>query len=323
MIASGDLQILLTGSRYARFLNCVPSGLQLPAFIATATGLKPAMDLWIAAPRLEAFRGLAAALGLVYAVDAVFDRTDGQLDAIAPDRFTTTRASWRPVASRDGELHIFVSRTAADRDRARASGWYPLVVNGRLLEKHPADHARFGEALGYPPCCVGFFTERNNWLSDNTPYAAAAASAAPGAWQANGLTRHTPAGLVAHLPCSYRCPATIADAERLWTCLRDVSVAYAEAIRELAIGYFLIVSEHQLYRLRDAQVSGEVVRYRAADAVNGASADTRLHRLLQRGDSCRLDGPCVLVERAGRGVGGYLARGDHHGPECPVMLEFS
>lgn len=328
MITPAALQSMLADTPYGALLNVDPQGLQLPNFIAVAHGQKPAMDTWVRVEHLASFRSAMDALGLVHAVDTLIDRADRGLARVAQERLGSTRAALRRSPAPGVEAHVFVAADPAALDRARASGWYPLLVDGTFIEKPLFDHDRFGVALGYPPCCRAFFLERNDWRRDNSWCAAAlraakgSAGLAEGSWQANGLLRHTAAGLVAHIPCSPACERTTEQAAHLYSAIQALSGSYATSMREELTGVFLVLSEAMVYRLEGAILEDGSCRYAGVTVINPTVPAGPLFELLKAGDRCSLEEGFILVEHDDRPAGAFQARGDQHAPECPVLIDY-
>ncbi|GII75781.1 hypothetical protein Sru01_07630 [Sphaerisporangium rufum] len=319
----------LRHSRYRDFVAATGGG-QLPALIAVAQGLKPAMDVWIPPAGWPAFLRAADRLGLVHHVDACFDRHSPQLAQVPPDQLTTTRAGFSPELRPGTEAHVFLARDRAALDRVVGAGWYPLVIGGKVVNKHRADHDKFGDALGYPPCCQEFFRHRNNWHDDNTYYAALLATKGePSAW-CNPFLRHTMYGLVPYMPCSYACPATTAFAGRLRDAVAGELPEYLAAMERALRKPLLCVSELRMYWFHDESVTrddaGEgvvTIAYRGVESLYPIEEDDPLCRLLASGDRLELDGEVIRVYAGDAYVGGHQARGDRHGPECPFVLTFA
>jgi hypothetical protein len=281
------------------------------------------MDIWVPPENLPGLRGLCASLGVVMHVDAYFDRDSEQLARVDPESFTTTRAAFAAVPGPGVQAHVFVAGTDAALREAVGSGWYPLVVRGRVVPKHQLDHDTFGAALGYPLCCRRFFRERNNWRVDNTYYAALGNTRGPARALSNPFLRHTVHGLVPHMPCSYDCAATTEYARAVRHALGRETPALAVAVDQALSGHVLALSERRIYRLLSGRHTADGVTYDAVEHLYAASSpDDELHRLLMAGDRCRVDGPIVRVFRGSLPIGAYEARGDRHGPECPFLIHF-
>ncbi|MFE4369425.1 HEXXH motif-containing putative peptide modification protein [Streptomyces sp. NPDC056835] len=317
----------LRASRYWDLAEATRGGAQLPTLIAVANGLKPAMDLWVPRDGWPALRALTETLGLVHHVDACFDRLSPQIAQVPPDRLTTTRAAFVPDLRQGAEAHVFLARDQAALDRVVGSGWYPLIVDGKVVDKHRADHDTFGEALGYPACCQDFFRQRNNWNDDNTYYAALCNTQGRPNPLCNPHLRHTLYGLVPYMPCSYSCSATMKFADRLHEVIRIELPSYAKAIERAIAKPLLCVSELRMYGFEGETVhqnDGTVtITYSGAKSLYPIEDTDPLWDLLRAGDRCTVDGNIIHVGRADAYIAGYEARGDHHGPECPFVISFS
>jgi hypothetical protein len=297
-------------------------GVQLPSFIATVEGLKPAMDLWISASRLDEFTRIAKSFGLRFYIDALFDRHDEiTLGRFPSDSFNTTRAVMARVATERCEAHIFVARNDAALSEVVSSGWYPLVVGALLVSKPYPDHRWFGRALGYPECCRRFFLERNDWRNDNTYFAAYARTEGQPLALCNTLTRHTALYLAPHIPCSFSCLATEAYSAQLATIIRNEARRYADAIIERLREPMLCLSETRIF-LFDGRIDADcAIVYRNVAPISPTTQADAVFELLKRGDRVVLENCVVRVMRRGRDVGAYFARSDIYGPEVPFVVE--
>lgn len=317
-----QLSQLLNDSPFEAFLQVSSTGAQLPSFIAVVMGLKPAMDLWVRRRAWEAFRHLMSRFGLHYHVDSFFDlHAEKILRKLPPDSFTTTRAVFSREFTDQTEAHVFIAQTQASLTEAVAAGWYPLVVDGLVVEKHLADHEKFGVALGYPACCREFFRRRNNWHYDNTLYAAYLNTTVVPEPLSNGLLRHTAFGFTPHLPCSFACAASMSYAASLRELIEEESPGYAVEIDRQLASPTLCLSELHIYRFEGVMPSRDRVHYQLVEPVNPTSQSDPLYQMLARGDACIVDGNIVRVERKGSQIDAYAARSDKHGPEFPFVIQ--
>ncbi|MFC6080060.1 aKG-HExxH-type peptide beta-hydroxylase [Sphaerisporangium aureirubrum] len=316
----------LRGSRYGGFVEATLGGAQLPTLIAVANGLKPAMDAWIPLEGWQAFLRTVRTLGLRHHVDACFDRYSAQVAQVPPDQLTTTRAAFSPSLRPGTEAHVFLARDRDALDRVVGAGWYPLIVDGKVVNKHRADHDKFGDALGYPPCCQEFFRHRNNWNDDNTYYAALLATEGEPSALCNPFPRHTIYGLVPYMPCSYSCPVTMKFAGRLHDVIAAELPGYLTAMERALSKPLLCVSELKMYWFTGESVhrSGDTteIRYTAVESLYPIESTDPVHTLLSRGDRCTLDGDILHVHEGPTLIGTHRTRGDRHGPECPFVLTF-
>jgi hypothetical protein len=317
-----DITALLEDTPFAMFLKVFPTGAQLPSFIAVARRLKPAMDMWVSRGAWEAFEKLVSSFELQYHIDTFFDRYSEEiLKALPPNSFTTTRATLSRDFTDKAEAHVFIAKTQASLNAAVAAGWYPLVVDGIVVEKHLADHDKFGEALGYPACCREFFRQRNNWYYDNTYYAAYVNTSAPPQTLSNGLLRHTAFCLTPHLACSFACEASIAYGAILRDEINDEAPTYVAEIDRRLASPMLCLSELNIYRFAGTMPSTNRVNYELVEPIEPTNHSDSLYEMLARGDACIVDGNVVRVERRGSQIDAYAARADKHGPEFPFVIQ--
>ena len=242
------LATFLEQSPFRSYLRAFPTGLQLPMFMAMVHNLKPAMDVWVRRSAWSAFERLISDFKLCWHVDAYFDHDCEQLRTLRPDEFTTTRAALSQTFKDNTEAHVFLATNESALYDAVGAGWYPLVVQGRVINKHMADHHKFGNALGYPPCCQQFFREHNDWRRDNNFGAAYKNTLNGPKALSNGLLRLSAFGLVPHIPCSFACEATASYAARVHAHVAMESQSYANEIARRASSPFLCLSELRIYR---------------------------------------------------------------------------
>lgn len=312
----------LPNSTLKRFFTFAPTGDQLPSFLAVVYGLKPAMDLWITPENWNAFHVLVTELGLAYYVDTYFDPYSDQLQSIASDNFTTTRAALSRTFNTNTQAHVFLARTSEALYKAVNAGWYPLVIDGYVVNKHRLDHNTFGEALGYPLCCQEFFLKRNNWHDDNTFYAAYQNTAHLPDKFSNGFLRHTMFSLAAYIPCSMSCATTIAYAKKLHGMIAQEFPAYAQEIERHLASPILCLSELRVYRFTGEVFSPTGVEYSQVERIYTSTESDSVYDQLQQGNRCVLDGPIVYIYKGQHLIATHVARGDRHGPEMPFLVQW-
>ncbi len=318
-----ELSDVLRGSVFDEYLRYVPSGLQLTTFMATVWGIKPAMDVWVDEKKSDAFLDYCRRLGLYTAVQGYIDRHAFQQLDVPSDRFTTTRAVWYSSPYPHTEAHIFLSTSPTHLQHTVACGWYPVVIDGYLIEKHYVDHSFFGSALGYPACCQQFFQQRNNWHNDNTYYAIWEQSTFHGDWQMNSFLRHTPYTLMAHMACSVQCQATRQLVQNLWRTLVVELPQYAHVLQKKLQQSILCLSEVRLYTFGVTERIAQGLCYDDVQPVNPTSEDDTIVLALRRGNKCLVERNIVRVFDENTQIFAYMAHNDRYGPECPFIVHFS
>jgi hypothetical protein len=317
-----QLSVAVGSSPFSSFLEYIPSGAQLTAFMSLVWGVKPAMDVWVPAEQSASFCDYAASLGVCTFVQGYLDRTAFRKLSVPEDRFTTTHAVWHATPRPGTEAHIFLAK---HRDALRAviaAGWYPVIIDGYFVEKHYADHRGFGVALGYPDCCVQFFIERNNWHDDNTYYASAVRTKFTAAWYMNSFLRHTPYTLLSHMPCSAECVQTRESVVEIWQRLYAELPTYADLVRTSLSMPILCLNENRIFQF-SADVSGyQSVDYQSVTPLSPTSPSDPLYRLLRGGDRCVVDRNIVRIFREGTQQVAVPTYTDQYGPECPFIMRF-
>lgn len=318
---TASLSKYLVNSHFSKYLEIFPDGGQLPSFIATVKGLKSATDLWVQKPKWKYFCELAQYFGLYYYVDAYFDRDLGKLNSLPQELFTTTKAVFSKEFS--DQAHVFIAKSQDALTNAIASGWYPLVVGQRVIEKHLPDHYTFGKALGYPQCCLDFFQERNHWNFYNNYYETYRNTINKPTYLSNGLLRHTPFSLIPHIPCSFNCEASIEYAQKNRRLINEESQEYLQEIEHHLQTPILCLSELKIYRFEGNIVAENAVKYQSVEAIYPTSENDLLYQILVKGDTCIVEENIIRVYRDNSQISAYFARGDKHEVEIPFLIDFS
>jgi hypothetical protein len=220
--------------RLAWFGDFVAGGL-FPQFAALVAGFRPGMDVWVHAKSFDEFENLAINEGLCIDSDVAFGPLSPkeQADAIGAQNLTTTFAKAVPLeeAKDEDEIHVFLGKTESIVKNLRSSGWYPVVVNGRVMQKPFIDHLQFGRLLGYPQCCINHFERSNDWVRTNTYAVSFLHSEGRFDYRTNCFGKHRNFSLNFHMPCSFNCAETIQFSSRLERYLEDSEKDYIATCR--------------------------------------------------------------------------------------------
>jgi hypothetical protein len=319
----GNLSNYLVNSPFKKYLEIFPSGEQLPSFIATVKGLKPATDLWVDNKKWNLFCEMSKYFGLFYYVDAYFVQDAEAINKLPQHLFTTTKAVFSKEFSLQDSAHVFIAKSQESLVKAIASGWYPLVVNQRVIEKHLADHYTFGKALGYPQCCRDFFQKRNHWYFYNNHYETYRNTSDKPTYLSNGLLRLTPFFLISHIPCSFNCQASIEYAKANRILIKEESQEYLDEIERRLQTPILCLSELKIYRFEGKVISDTIIKYHSVEAIYPTSNDDLLYKMLVRGNNCIIDGNIIRIYQTSSQICAYLARGDKHEVEIPFLISFN
>lgn len=307
----------------ARYAEIRREHAQLLNLLAVVEGLKPCLDDWIPAGAFDAFSELCRDLGLVVRAGIQFDQLthDEAERMIGSNTLTTTRARATPIGADRGSVHVFVGRDADAVESTYQAGWYPLVVGDRATSKPWIDHIWFGEGLGYPGCCLTAFASSNNWAINNMPYQAARAAIRP-SHLCNSIMRFTGLTWAAHLPCSYDCPATIAQS----SALRDLTAAeaprLADLVDTLTTGCYLLLSEWEAVALHRVQVVDAATRYEGVSLVPSNRPNVELFEAIAAGNSVEIRDDLVVVRADEEVVHVERCRTDGFAPRIPLLVHF-
>lgn len=306
-----------------KYLEIFPNGAQLPSFIATVKGLKSGTDLWVENRKWSLFCELANYFGLFYYVDSYFSQDIKTINKLPKTLFTTTKAVFQKDFVEQDFAHVFIAKSQDNLTNLISSGWYPLVVGKRVIEKHLADHYTFGKALGYPRCCRDFFQKRNHWYFYNNYYESYRNTIDKPNYLSNGLLRNTSFSLIPHIPCSFNCKASVEYATKNSLLISEESQEYVREIERHLQTPILCLSELKIYRFDGYFISENVVKYQSLSAIYPTPENDLLYRILSQGDTCILDGNVIRVYQNTSQINAYFARGDKHEVEIPFLINFS
>lgn len=209
---------------------------QYPMFAAVALEVKPVMDNWVPVGNYEKLVEACYGYGLSVVPNIVFAPVKEERGGIVGARNITTtffRAERFTGKNKIGEVHVLIGRRREEALEAKKWGWYPLIIHGRSTNKPFVDHLRYGRCLGYPPCCIDLFRQYNNWHYFSNPAEAfrntpRSERKAIGSLYCNNFLMDQSYSFIHHLPCSYRCDATISLAQELEKKLEIIEPAFVE-----------------------------------------------------------------------------------------------
>jgi hypothetical protein len=221
-------------------------------FLAVALGVKPCYDDWISVKKYYNFIDVCDSYDLVVEPDVIFTNPLNDIKKINGGKnITTTFKEGKRFNKEeiDGNVHIFVSKTKEKAQEAKRVGWYPIVINNRLINKPFIDHLRFGKQLGFPDCCVDFFRRFNNWHLYSHPYETfkntkiTNKNNSIGSYYCNNFLMDHTYFLIHNLPCSYRCQKTICLAKKIENKIKEVEPEYVKKTKELLKKPLLVFGE--------------------------------------------------------------------------------
>ena len=218
---------------------------QYPMFVACALGIKPLFDDWIRADKYEEYEQVIAEYGLLIEPDVVFVEGTKIGEVIGSENLATTHHTARSFSSgtKEGDVHVFVSKSRELLVEAKKFGWYPVITGNRSINKPFIDHLRFGGILGYPECCVEFFRRYNDWNRYSHPFEALKNTKGAPSYRCNNFLMDSSYSLIHHLPCSYDCQKTIELAKRVDEAIEDVEPGFSKATSEMLKKPLLVFNE--------------------------------------------------------------------------------
>jgi hypothetical protein len=309
-----------------RYVELKDSTGQLVQFFAMLSGLKPVLDDWIKVERLADFGSFARDLGLAWQIESRWDFLDDLKPlrgVIGGEFMNTTVAIGHASTSSAGKVaHVVISREPELVARARASGWYELVVGRRRIGKPWIDHERYGELLGYPECCRRIFATHNDWNRDNTLYQAWARTQRVQPL-CNTLMKHAGLTFACHLPCSFDCQATTSAARAVRTSLGREAKDLQSLVDDLARRPYLVLSEWEAYGFEGSVDASGSVSYASVFEAPSNRPDRALLAKLEAGDSVRIVGDALQISRQGVVVATYATRAERFGPQVPFIVDFA
>lgn len=316
---------------FQEYVRIQGSSAQLVQFMALAEGIKPALDDWVQVERLDAFQRMAHRFGLLCEIDSIFEYVQDETELASitgGNKLNTTRSRGHLPNSRfeagaaQGAAHVFISKDQQWLAGAVAHGWYPLVMDQRVIQKPWMDHYWFGYYLGYPNCCRHFFARHNEWNSDNSYYHAFRASRSL-SYLCNSLLKGNGLSYAVHLPCSFCCEATATYAREVRSHILSICRPLAEEIDRLLRLPYLVLSEWELFGLVGKFDAGNRVSYEEVFIAPTNRPDIELYNALSRGDAIEVELDIIRVYKGREVISTRRARSDRFGPQVPLLLNFA
>lgn len=305
------------------FVEIRGNSMQLTLFMALVLGLKPLMDDWVPRSRLPEYLAMLERYGLHHRIEClkVILPRERVAAAVGADTLTSTIAlGLPPDADLEGVVHIFLSR---DRSLLKHGMWYPVIVKGRVIWPPHADVLKYGRYLGYPPCCVTFFRQWNDW----TRYSFLAeihrnSEGARPHLLCNPLTKDATYSYIYHMPCRWDCPATVQRASRLRAELLEREPELVRRI-DWHLSLPALVFYERKHFVFEGTLHGRRLEYSAVHYPDGMPEGWEPHSRLAQGDSLELAGTTVRIYRGSELIDEIPARREGFAPERPFLVQFT
>ena len=310
------------------YLEIRPEHGQPVCFAALLGGLKPVMDDWVSRDRFDQLVDVCRERGMTVAADVQFEALadQGRLDSVVGrETLTTTRAIGHALADRvaDASVHVFIGADRRIVERTQAAGWYPLIIDGRAMNKPWIDHLWFGQGLGYPECCLAAFARHNNWTLNNMPYQAYRSVRTSPSYLCNSLMRFTGLTWTAHLPCQYDCAETVASAGRAREVMRVHCPELADWIDRITSVPYLVLNEWEAFAFSGANVQPGALDYTGVTIAPSNRPNLGLFAALQRGRRLEIrDDLLVVLDSQGEVVHVEVTATDGFAPRVPFLMDF-
>ncbi|MBI4150016.1 DUF483 domain-containing protein [Candidatus Woesearchaeota archaeon] len=136
------------------------------------------------------------------------------------------------------------------------------VADHALFYAHIGNHARLGDVLGYPSCCVGNYLDHIRRVASEEEYALLSPqhdNRIP--FVMNYLLRSHDLSLLSHVPCSFLCVQSIKQADKSHATLKKYNPQLADYLQGALRGP-VIVHQHAAHPLRDYSIVGDDVYYK-------------------------------------------------------------
>ncbi|HOC91520.1 MAG TPA: hypothetical protein PKH33_04030 [bacterium] len=275
---------------------------QLFLYYSVLAGLKPALDEWIPTERLPRYLKVCEKYGLLTEIESIFynEASDEVRDSIGGEFLTTTVACGAPAGSGySGRAHIYVSKSEEALDRIKRTGWYPISVNRRIVTKPQIDYMWFGEHLGYPKCCIDYFSRVNNHsLYPNTLLLPFKNTKSKPNYLCNSLVKDAYCYLY-HIPCGFDCRATAELSAELRAFIQKHDRGYADYIDRHMKLNFIVFRERDIYAF-DGVPEGNVLKYNVTAFVDSYLYPGELLNVFAHNDTLAIHEDKIFVMSGGK-----------------------
>jgi hypothetical protein len=259
-----------TPERFALDYFALQGSNQYPMFAAVVLDVKPSYDDWVDTRNYSRFVEMCSRYGLHVEPDVVFTTPPDKRGVVGAICITTTYSAAQPFRFPlpPGRVHVFVARSEAQAREAKRYGWYPVVINNRVVNKPFVDHLRFGNTLGFPDCCIEGFRKYNDWSRFCHPLESLRNTPrdphhAIGSHLCNNFLMDNTCSFIHHTPCSYRCAATIELASRIRDAISAVEPGFVSHATKILMMPLLVLGERN-YVIFDGTLAENTIHYRAA-----------------------------------------------------------
>ncbi len=299
---------------------------ELPTIIGVAKDVKPLVDLWVTSAIYKKLKPFCKKYNLIIDHDNYmgmspkedwlrnFERkiTLGTTKLIGVPYIPNLKNTW---------LKVFISRSQKLIDEAKRVNWYTLIIDDDIINDPPLDNFRFGENLGFPQCCIDFYSFHNFKFSKektgfNTPIEIYKNTKGKFSIYCNNIIMGHWYFLIRHHPCSFNCKNTVAYAKTLHKAIREEDRVYADKITQ-HLKYPLLVYGEKNAFVFDGKLSGKKIKYKDTHFC-GAGRDKYKEEVFKEGNEIKITNYEVSIYKDGDFVTGIEKKDKYDG----VLMKF-
>ncbi len=268
---------------------------QLSMFIAVLDDVKPLMDEGVLQADLLRYRDMCDKYGLhmghtnykfITPSEEVLKRIEQR------EQLSTTRGICVPLDhSKEGIVHVYISKSKKLVSAARKFNWYNLIVEGKQINNPMYDHKIYGKILGFPYCCIDFFIDRSP-RDYNLPVEIYK-NTTEFSFYCNNIPMDHTYFLIHHHPCSFNCKRTIELGKEVLKSVRKEDPNFARRIEHNLKLPLLLFKEKESI-IFDGKLKGNEINYSDMYFVGNKRERIR-YEIFREGNRVKLTDDRILV----------------------------
>ena len=226
-------------------------------------GKKPCSRIIVSEEKIPETRNILENLGLKISIsDFKIKKESDYLRGYSDKGFILDKNS-----SEKGNFFVYISKSHEFAEKAKI-----------LEEKN--DHISLGKILGYPDCCVKFFSdnfpEESKKKNDYVFPALKNSSVRKFPFENNIAIRHMDISLLSHFPCSFNCEKSAEIGKRNLNVIQKISPQVSEIFEKMLKCPVIYTEDEGIFILQNAKLSENKIGY----GTFIASSQGRLHNHL-------------------------------------------
>lgn len=304
------------------FVEIKGNSLQLAMYMSLVLGFKPLMDDWIPVNKLTEFRKACHKYKIHMREDVIFDyrkKIAIKSNVLGKECLTTTCAYGLPFKEdAGGLLHTFLSK---EKSMLKKGVWYPLIIKNRVIFQPRIDNLKYGYILGYPSCCVKFFSKFNNWRKYSYLYEAYKNTKYKPSFLCNPFLKATSFSYIFHMPCSYSCKNTINLVKVLRKEIQKREHHFVKLTDSYLKAVFLVFYEDKSYCF-DGDLKDGLLKYRMAYYTFPGKTKDVYGQKLKKADSLKLESRRLILYHRNKICEIIDVPLNNSAPEFPFLIKF-